>query len=136
MKVMALRSFGGAVNMSRGQVMNIQDEYVLNDLLKAGYVEALEEANTQTNAILDAGNDAESKAESDGEPKAESDGEPKVENDGEEILTGTLDTEELQEMHYNDLKKLAKEMKLDASGTKDELVERIAAAKVNAGVVE
>ena len=128
MKVRALRSFGGAVNMSRGQVMNIQDEYVLNDLLKAGYVEALEEANTQTNAILDAENDAESKAESDGEPK--------VESDGEEILTGTLDTEELKEMHYNDLKKLAKEMKLDASGTKDELVERIAAAKVNAGVVE
>lgn len=128
MKVRALRSFSGVVNMSRGQVMNIQDEYVLNDLLKAGYVEALEEANTQTNAILDAENDAESKAESDGEPK--------VESDGEEILTGTLDTEELKEMHYNDLKKLAKEMKLDASGTKDELVERIAAAKVNAGVVE
>ena len=43
MKVRALRSFGGAVNMSRGQVRDIQDEYVLNDLLKAGYVEALEE---------------------------------------------------------------------------------------------
>ena len=120
MKVKALRSFGGAVNMSRGQVMNIQDEYVLNDLLKAGYVEALEEANTQTPA----------------EPTAEPDEETVEDGKDGEMLTGTLDTAELQEMHYNDLKKLAKEMGLDASGTKDELVERIAAEKVNAGVVE
>lgn len=127
MKVRALRSFGGAVNMSRGQVMNIQDEYVLNDLLKASYVEALEEANNLVNVILDAENDAESEAEADTTPE---------EPEGEETLTGTLDTEDLQEMHYNDLKKLAKEMGLSPDGKKDELVERIAAAKVNAGVVE
>ena len=123
MKVRALRSFGGAVNMSRGQVRDIQDEYVLKDLLKAGYVEALEEADTQASAE----NDAESEAEADTTPE---------EPEGEETLTGTLDTEELQEMHYNDLKKLAKEMGLSPDGKKDELVERIAAAKVNAGVVE
>lgn len=127
MKVKALRSFSGAVNMSRGQVMDIQDEYVLNDLLKAGYVEALEEANNLVNAILDVENDAESEAEADTTPE---------EPEGEETLTGTLDTEDLQEMHYNDLKKLAKEMGLSPDGKKDELVERIAAAKVNAGVVE
>lgn len=124
MKVKALRSFGGAVCMSRGQVMDIQDEYVLHDLLKAGYVEALEEGNTQMNAILDekAGTDStESDAESEGKT---------------ETLTGTLDMEELREMHYNDLKKLAKEMGLEAGGTKDELVERIARAKAEAGVVE
>ena len=123
MKVKALRSFSGAVCMSRGQVMDIQDEYVLNDLLKAGYVEALEEADTQASA------------ENDAEPEAEADTTTE-EPEGEETMTGTLDTEELQEMHYNDLKKLAKEMGLDTDGKKDELVERIAAAKVNAGVVE
>ena len=47
MKVKALRSFSGAVNMSRNQVMDIQDEFILNDLLKAGYVEPLEEAIDQ-----------------------------------------------------------------------------------------
>ena len=124
MKVKALRSFGGAVYMSRGQVMDIQDEYVLHDLLKAGYVEALEEGNTQMNAILDEEASTDS-TESDAESKGKT-----------ETMTGTLDIEELREMHYNDLKKLAKEMGLDASGTKNELVERIAAAKVNAGVVE
>ena len=124
MKVKALRSFSGAVCMSRGQVMDIQDEYVLHDLLKAGYVEALEEGNTQMNAILDEEASTDS-TESDAESKGKT-----------ETMTGTLDIEELREMHYNDLKKLAKEMGLDASGTKNELVERIAAAKVNAGVVE
>ena len=120
MKVKALRSFSGAVNMSRGQMVDIQDEYVLNDLLKAGYVEAQEEGNTHVNAETEE-NSAENEAEAD---------------ENSEKLTGTLDTEELQAMHYNDLKKLAKEMGLDASGTKDELVERIARVKVEAGVAE
>ena len=43
MKVKALRSFSGVVSMSRGQEMDIQDEFILNDLMKAGYVEPLEE---------------------------------------------------------------------------------------------
>lgn len=58
MKVRALKSFSGAVNMSRGQEMDIQEGYILHDLLKAGYVEALvdtlaeaaESANAQTAA--------------------------------------------------------------------------------------
>ena len=115
MKVKALRSFSGAICMSRGQELDIQDEYVLNDLLKAGYVEALEEANTQMDA------------------DDESDGS---EPDEEETLTGTRDTEDLKEMHKNDLKKLAEDMGLDTGGTKDELVERIAGARAEAGVVE
>ena len=45
MKVRALRSFSGAVTMSSGQEKHISDEFILNDLLKAGYVEALEENN-------------------------------------------------------------------------------------------
>lgn len=123
MKVKALKSFSGAVNMSRGQVRDIQDEYVLKDLLKAGYVEALEEADTQASA------------ENDAEPEAEADTTPEG-SEGEETLTDTLDAEGLLEMHYNDLKKLAKEMKLDVSGTKNELVDRIARAKAEAGVAE
>ena len=115
MKVKALRSFSGAVNMSRNQVMDIQDEFILNDLLKAGYVEPLEEANTQMHA-----------------DDASAGSEP----DEEETLTGTLDTEDLKEMHKNDLKKLAEDMGLDTGGTKDELVERIAGARAEAGVVE
>ena len=119
MKVKALKSFSGAVNMSRGQVMNIQNEYVLHDLLKAGYVEPLEEGNAQVNAILN-----------------EEAGAGSAESDAEETLTGTLDTEDLKAMHKNDLKKLAGDMGLDDGGTKDELVERIAMAKAEAGVVE
>lgn len=41
-----------------------------------------------------------------------------------------LDPEQLSTMNYNDLKKLAKDMGLNASGTKEELVERIAAEGV------
>lgn len=45
MKVRALRSFGGAVTMRRGQETDIKDMFIVDDLLKAGYVEALEENN-------------------------------------------------------------------------------------------
>lgn len=41
MKVKALRSFSGAVHMSRGQEMELADEYIVKDLLRAGYVEAV-----------------------------------------------------------------------------------------------
>ena len=41
-KVKALKSFSGVVNMSIDQVSDIQDEYILNDLVNAGYVEVLE----------------------------------------------------------------------------------------------
>lgn len=42
MKVKAVLSFGGKVNMGRGEVRNIPDGEVLKDLLKCGYVEPVE----------------------------------------------------------------------------------------------
>lgn len=41
-------------------------------------------------------------------------------------VTVTFDKESLEEMKYQELKKLASDMGLDASGKKEELVERIA----------
>ena len=38
MKVKALKSFSGAVSMAKGDVRDINDEYILKDLIKAGYV--------------------------------------------------------------------------------------------------
>lgn len=46
MKVRALRSFSGSVSMSRGQEREIQDEYIVKDLLRAGYVEETEKTQT------------------------------------------------------------------------------------------
>ena len=43
---------------------------------------------------------------------------------------GHIDKEQLEEMDYNDLKRLAKEMDLPTAGTKKELAERIAEAKL------
>lgn len=42
-KVKALVSFAGKVSMSAGKVGEITDEVILADLLRAGYVEELEE---------------------------------------------------------------------------------------------
>ena len=42
MKVKALKSFTGAVCMSVGEVTNITDEVIANDLVNAGYVECLD----------------------------------------------------------------------------------------------
>ena len=49
MKVRALRSFGGAMNMSRGQEADIKDMFIVDDLLKAGYVEAIENGEPDQN---------------------------------------------------------------------------------------
>ena len=48
MKVKALKSFGGIVSMAKGSEKDIKDEVVLKDLLKAGYVEAVEEDEDDT----------------------------------------------------------------------------------------
>ena len=48
MKVKALRSFSGAETMRKGQEKEISDEYVLADLLKAGYVEAIEDGDNNS----------------------------------------------------------------------------------------
>ena len=42
MKVKAKVCFCGIVNMSKGEVRDIKDKYVLDDLIKAGYVEVVE----------------------------------------------------------------------------------------------
>lgn len=51
-------------------------------------------------------------------------------NPAEGEAVGHLDAEQLEAMPYNDLKKLAKEMNLDTTGTKEELIARIAAAEI------
>ena len=39
MKCKALVSFAGLVTMHKGEVRDIGDEYIVNDLVKAGYIE-------------------------------------------------------------------------------------------------
>ena len=71
MKVKALRSFSGAETMSRGQEKDISDEYVLADLLKAGYVEAIEDGEPDQNEPEkgdESGQGNESGEEGQGEP--------------------------------------------------------------------
>lgn len=53
--------------------------------------------------------------------------------DKQETVTGHLDPAQLETMSYNELKKLAKDMGLETSGTKPELIERIAEVEVVAG---
>lgn len=43
MKIKALVSFSGAFSMCKGEVLEYGDEYVLQDLLTARYVEEVEE---------------------------------------------------------------------------------------------
>lgn len=43
MKIKALTSFAGSLTMGKGQVMECDDEVVLQDLLKAGYIERVDE---------------------------------------------------------------------------------------------
>lgn len=43
MKVKAVISFGGEISMTKGQIKDIKNEAILYDLLKAGYVVAVEE---------------------------------------------------------------------------------------------
>lgn len=39
MLVKAIVSFSGKISMSAGDVRDIKDQYVLNDLIRAGYIE-------------------------------------------------------------------------------------------------
>lgn len=39
MKVKALKTFSGAVSMYKGEIKEITDKYILNDLTKVGYIE-------------------------------------------------------------------------------------------------
>lgn len=108
MKVRATTCFSGLISMYAGEVREVEDSYILNDLMKAGYVvpaEAeAESRNSQTNS------------DSEGEGV---------------LLEGTLDTEELEGMTVPALRALAKQMGLDDAGKKADLVKRISAAKVS-----
>lgn len=108
MKVRATISFSGLISMYAGEVREVEDSYILNDLMKAGYVvpaEAeAESRNSQTNS------------DSEGEGV---------------LLEGTLDTEELEGMTVPALRALAKQMGLDDAGKKADLMKRISAAKVS-----
>lgn len=108
MKVRATISFSGLISMYAGEVREVEDSYILNDLMKAGYVvpaEAeAESRNSQTNS------------DSEGEGV---------------LLEGTLDAEELEGMTVSALRALAKQMGLDDTGKKADLIERISAAKVS-----
>ena len=50
MKVKALTSFAGPITMFGGEIRNITDEKVANDLIDCGYVEAVEDAKASPTA--------------------------------------------------------------------------------------
>lgn len=106
MKVRATTCFSGLISMYAGEVREVEDSYILNDLMKAGYVvpAEAESRNSQTNS------------DSEGEGV---------------LLEGTLDAEELEGMTVPALRALAKQMGLDDTGKKADLIERISAAKVS-----
>lgn len=43
MEIRALCSFSGQITMTKGEVRECGNEYVVSDLLRAGYVEAVEQ---------------------------------------------------------------------------------------------
>ena len=46
MKYRALKGFSGLISMHKGDVKEIKDKYIVDDLLKAGYIEAVEKPKT------------------------------------------------------------------------------------------
>ena len=46
MKYRALKGFSGLISMKKGEVKEIKDKYIVDDLLKAGYIEAVEKPKT------------------------------------------------------------------------------------------
>ena len=46
MKYKAIVGFSGLVSMKKGEVKEIKDKYIVEDLLKAGYIEATEKPKT------------------------------------------------------------------------------------------
>ena len=48
MKYKAIKGFSGIVSMRKGEVKEINDKYIVDDLLKAGYIEAVEKPKTTT----------------------------------------------------------------------------------------
>ncbi len=46
MKYKALRNFTGLIAMKKGDVKEIKDQFIVDDLLNAGYIEAIEDKPT------------------------------------------------------------------------------------------
>ena len=46
MQYRALVGFSGLISMRKGEVKEIKDKYIVDDLLKAGYIEATEKPKT------------------------------------------------------------------------------------------
>ena len=46
MKYRALKGFSGLISMKKGEVKEIKDKHIVDDLLKAGYIEAIEKPKT------------------------------------------------------------------------------------------
>lgn len=51
MKVKALVSFAGKITMAVNEIREIHDEAILKDLLRAGYVEKVEEPKKQKKKV-------------------------------------------------------------------------------------
>lgn len=51
MKVKALVSFVGKVTMAASEVREIKDEVIVKDLLRAGYVEVVEETDVKDKVV-------------------------------------------------------------------------------------
>ncbi len=126
MKVKALRSFSGALSMSRGEERDITDTVILDDLLKAGYVETAETAGNA--ATVTNGTQSDGGTEGVNPQMAAETNEEDI--DETELMSGYLDEAELKKMTVPNLKALAKQMRLDDSGRKEELIARISAVKV------
>jgi hypothetical protein len=48
MKYKALVGFSGLVSMKKGEVKEIKDKHIVDDLLKAGYIEPIEKPKATT----------------------------------------------------------------------------------------
>ena len=55
MKYRALKGFSGLISMKKGEVKEIKDQYIVDDLLKAGYIEAVEKPKTTSKRPLKKG---------------------------------------------------------------------------------
>lgn len=48
MKYIAKVGFSGKVSMRKGEIKEISDKFIVNDLLKAGYIEPVEKPKKKT----------------------------------------------------------------------------------------
>lgn len=141
MKVRATKSFSGGICMAIGEVRSITDPAALSDLMRAGYVEPVGGGDNGATSPVAAQFETEMQAENaevtvkDGEKAISADGEngnpqTSAEESGEVLQTGRLDKADLEKMKVENLRKLAKDMGLDDSGKKADLIKRITEVEV------